>query len=343
MPEPQATSGAAMKRLRRRPETWLALVILVAGTVFSVLAPGFLTWPNVIDLVETYSVQAIMAMGLFVVLVSGGIDISFAATASVAQYSAALLATRLGLPAPVVIGAGLAIGTALGCLNAALIYHLRITSIIATIAMMSVSFSLLMYFSGGRSIYSLPDWWLDRVVFFETETASGDLVRITLPIVAMLAATLFTWAIMTRSAVGRQLYAMGGNPEAARRIGVPIGRLHFVAYGFLGFMAAIAGMIQAHRVGESVPIAMVNTELAVLSAAVLGGASLTGGIGTVPGVLLGIVLLAILQNGLNLLGVSSYFFQIVIGLTILISTSVTVISSRRGRRHRTLAEAPSHG
>lgn len=343
MPDPQPTSGAAMRRLRRRPETWLALVILVAGTAFSVLAPGFLTWPNVIDLVETYSVQAIMAMGLFVVLVSGGIDISFAATASVAQYSAALLAGRLGLPAPVVIAAGLAIGTALGCLNAALIYHLRITSIIATIAMMSVSFSLLMYFSGGRSIYSLPDWWLDRVVFFETETASGDLVRVTLPIVAMLAATLFTWAMMTRSAVGRQLYAMGGNPEAARRIGVPIGRLHFVAYGFLGFMAAIAGMIQAHRVGESVPIAMVNTELAVLSAAVLGGASLTGGIGTVPGVLLGIVLLAILQNGLNLLGVSSYFFQIVIGMTILVSTSITVLSSRRGRRHRTLAEAPSHG
>jgi simple sugar transport system permease protein len=108
-------------------------------------------------------------------------------------------------------------------------------------------------------------------------------------------------------------------------------------------LAALAGLIQAHRVGESVPNALVNTELAVLSAAVLGGASLSGGIGTVPGVLLGIVLLAMLQNGLNLLGVSSYFFQIVIGITILISTSFTVISSRRGRRHRTLAEAPSHG
>ena len=335
-----ASSPPFLKTLRRRSEFWLTAVILVVGTVFALTARDFLSLANVIDLLETYSVQSIMAMGLFVVLVSGGIDISFAATASVAQYCAALLAAQMGLPPPLVILAGLAIGILLGCINAALVHYFRITSIIATIAMMSVSFSLLMYFSGGKSIYDLPDWWTDRVVFFETETASGDLVRITLPIVTMIVVAIFTWAWMTRSSIGRQLYAMGGNPEAARRIGIGIGKLHFVAYGYLGFLAALAGLMQAHRVGESVPNAMYNTELAVLSAAVLGGASLTGGIGTVPGVLLGIVLLAMLQNGLNLLGVSSYFFQIVIGITILISTSITVLSSRRGRRHRIIAEAP---
>ena len=101
--------------------------------------------------------------------------------------------------------------------------------------------------------------------------------------------------------------------------------------------------MQAHRVGESVPNAMYGTELSVLSAAVLGGASLSGGVGTVPGVLLGIVLLAILQNGLNLLGISSYFFQIVIGLTILISTSISVLSARRRRRHRNPSEAGARG
>lgn len=340
MPE---RASPAWARIRRRPEVWLLLVILIVGTLFSLAAPGFLTLPNVMDLLETYSVQAIIAMGLFVVLVSGGIDISFAATASVAQYSAALLAARLGLPAPFVIVAGLAVGVGLGCINAALIHHLRITSIIATIAMMSVSFSLLMYFSGGRSIYDLPDWWTGRVIFYRAELASGDIVRVTLPIVVMALVTLVTWLLMTRASIGRQLYALGGNPEAARRIGVNVGKLSFFAYGYLGLLAALGGMVQAHRVGESVPNAMVNTELAVLSAAVLGGASLTGGIGTVPGVLLGIVLLAILQNGLNLLGVSSYFFQIVIGVTILVSTSITVLSSRRGRRHRILDEAPAHG
>ncbi len=334
---------ARLQRLRRRPEAWLLGVILVVGCAFALTARGFLTLPNVIDLLETYSVQAIIAMGLFVVLVSGGIDISFAATASVSQYCAALLATRAGLPAPLVIAAGLGIGTGLGALNALLVHSFRITSIIATIAMMSVTFSLLMYFSGGRSIYDLPDWWANRVTFYRTELASGDIVRVTLPIVAMAAVAFVTWGLMAHSALGRQIYATGGNPEAARRVGIGIGRVTFFAYGYLGFLAALGGMIQANRVGESVPNAMVGTELAVLSAAVLGGASLSGGIGTVPGVLLGIVLLAMLQNGLNLLGVSPYFFQIVIGLTILVSTSVTVLSSRRGRRLRTLSAAPADG
>ncbi|MDK4703314.1 ABC transporter permease [Rhizobium sp. CNPSo 4062] len=344
MREHSQTAGPSfVAQLKRRPEAWLLAVIAAVVIVFSMTAHDFLTLANIIDLLETYSVQAIMAMGLFVVLVSGGIDISFAATASVAQYCAALLATQFGFSAPVVIGFGLAIGVGLGCLNALLVHYVRITSIIATIAMMSVSFSLLMYFSGGKSIYTLPDWWTNRIVFWRMETASGDIVRVTLPIVAMVVVTLFTWAWMTRSSVGRQLYAMGGNAEAARRIGMNIGRLQFVAYGYLGLMAAIAGLLQAHRVGESVPNAMYNTELAVLSAAVLGGASLTGGIGTVPGVLLGIVLLAVLQNGLNLLGVSSYFFQIVIGITILVSTSITVISSRPSRRHRIIAGASSNG
>ncbi|MDQ0394161.1 ABC transporter permease [Labrys monachus] len=332
--------NGSLARLQRRPEAWLLAVIIVAGALLSAAAPGFLTLANLVDLLETYSVQSIMAMGLFVVLVSGGIDISFAATASVAQYVAVILATQAGMPGIVAIGAGLLIGIVLGCLNAALIHFVRITSIIATIAMMSVTFSLLMYFSGGRSLYNLPDWWTDRIVFWQTENADGDLTRITLPIVMMFAAALLTWLFMTRTKIGRQLYAMGGNPEAARRVGVNIGLLHFVAYGFLGFMAAVGGLLQAHRVGESVPNAMYNTELSVLSAAVLGGASLTGGIGTVPGVLLGIVLLAMLQNGLNLLGVSSYFFQIVIGLTILISTSITVMSARQRRRHRNPSQPP---
>ena len=338
----RAGRRAAIRRLRRKPELWLLLVIGAVGTFFGLTASSFLTLPNIVDLLETYSVQAILAMGLFVVLVFGGIDISFAATAAVSQYVAALLATAGGLPGPLVIGAGLLVGIALGCLNAALIYYVRITSIIATIATMSVTFSLLMYFSKGRSIYDLPEWWSDRVTFFQTETASGDLVRITLPVVAMFVVALVTWLLMTRAPIGRQIYAVGGNPEAARRVGIPVGRLHFVVYGYLGFMAALGGLVQAHRVGESVPGALVNTELGVLSAAVLGGASLTGGIGSVPGVLLGVILLAVLQNGLNLLGVSSYFFQIVIGLTILVSTSITVLSSRRGRRHRILDEAASH-
>lgn len=329
-------------RFSGRTEIYLAIVILAIGATFGVLSPYFLTLSNLIDLVETYSVTAILAMGLFVVLVSGGIDISFAATASVAQYATALVGTDLGWPAWLCIPFGLAIGCLLGCINALLIHYLRITSIIISIATMSVYFGLLMYFSGGKSIYTLPDWLSTRVVFYEAATAGGDTIRITLPIVVMIAALLLTFVLMTRLSAGRQLYAMGGNPEAARRLGINIAVIHVLAYGYLGFMAGLAGLIQAHRVGESVPNALVGHELNVLAAAVLGGASLSGGIGSVPGVVLGIILLAMLQNGLNLLGVSSYFFQIVIGLAILLSTSITGLSSRAGRRMRS-GPGASHG
>jgi len=330
----------AALRLSRRTEALLLLVVLAVGAVWSLLSPEFLTPANVVDLLESYSVTAVLAMGLFVVLVAGGIDISFAATASVAQYATAYAAARLGVPALVAIPLGLGIGVALGLLNAALIYFGRITSIIVTIATMSVYFALLMYVTGGRSIYDLPRWWADRVTLLRAETADGDIVRITLPIAVAAGAVLVTWFLMSRTAAGRQLYATGGNREAARRVGVSIGAMHALAYGYLGLMAGLAGLVQAHRVGESVPNAMVGGELNVLAAAVLGGASLNGGIGSVGGVLLGILLLAMLQNGLNLLGVSPYFFQIVIGLVILASTTVTGLASRP--RRRAARETPAH-
>ena len=200
-------------RLIQHTEGLLLLVILILGALLAVLSPYFLTLSNVVDLIESYSVTTVLALGVFVVLVAGGIDISFAATASVAQYVTAYVATAWGLPAVPCILLGLLVGLGLGCLNAALIHYLRVTSIIITIATMSVYFALLMWVTGGKSIYALPDWWSSRVVLWQTETADGDLVRITLPFLIAALAVLLTWLLMTRSAAGRQLTAMGGNPR----------------------------------------------------------------------------------------------------------------------------------
>lgn len=320
-----------LTQFKRSSEAYLTAVILLFIVILGVLTPDFLTLNNWVDLIESYSVTAILAIGLFVVLVTGGIDISFAATASVAQYVAAYCAARLNLPAPVVLLAGAAIGTLLGCFNAFLIDRLRATAIIITISTMSVYFALLMYFTSGKSIYGLPAWWSDSVVLFEWATGPDESVRLTLPIVVMVLVAVVTAFIMNRTSLGRQLYAMGGNPEAARRVGVSISSMQWFAYGYLGLLAGIAGLLQAHRVGESVPNAMIGSELNVIAAAVLGGASLMGGIGSVSGVVLGILLLAILRNGLNLLGVSPYFFQIVIGVILLASTGITGLSLRRRR------------
>ena len=318
-------------RFKRSSEAYLTAVILFFVVILSVSTQDFLTLNNWVDLIESYSVTAILAIGLFVVLVTGGIDISFAATASVSQYVAAYAATRLNMPPALVLLVGAAVGTILGCINAILIDRLRATAIIITISTMSVYFALLMYFTGGKSIYGLPGWWSDAMVLFEMTTGPDQSVRLTLPIVVMALVAALTAFIMNRTSLGRQLYAMGGNPEAARRVGISISKMQWFAYGYLGLLAGIAGLLQAHRVGESVPNAMIGSELNVVAAAVLGGASLLGGIGSVSGVVLGILLLAILRNGLNLLGVSPYFFQIVIGVILLASTGITGLSLRRRR------------
>ena len=202
----------------------------------------------------------------------------------------------------------------------------------------NVFFGFLMFFTRGVSIYDLPDWWFDRVILFEYETASGDFAEITLPVAATVITVLATWVLLRRLNVGRQLFALGDNPEGARRIGVNVAAMHFIAYGWLGVCAGVVGLMQAHYVQEVVLNALYGRELDVLAAAVLGGARLGGGRGTILGVILGVLLIAITQNGLNLLGISPYAFQMLIGVVLLAAITTTNVSweevfgwVRRGR------------
>ena len=314
-----------------RTEFVLLAAILVTAVVFSLSSPYFFTLSNLVNLIEAYSVTTILAAGAFVVLVSGGIDVSFTATASASQYLAAYLIAQVGCPAAPALALGAILGVALGCINALLTYYLRIVSIIVTIATSSIYYALLIYFTNAEEIYNLPDWWSGRITFLRFATASG-VVKITLPIVVMVAVVLLTQYLMAWTRIGRQVYALGGNPEAASRVGVGVLRVQLLAHGYLGFLAAVAGFVQAGRVHQAVPTAMTGQELNVLAVAILGGASLVGGVGSVGGVVLAVLFLAMLQNGLNLVGVSSYFFGVVIGLAILISVSLTAYAEYRGRK-----------
>jgi simple sugar transport system permease protein len=322
------------------PVGLLGAVIVALALLFGATTTSFWTLGNWVDLIEGSSVTAIMAIGLLVVLVAGGIDISFAATATVSQYLAAYAATRLGWPPAAAIAIGLAAGFALGAFNALLIHRLQATSIIITISTMSLYFSMLMDLTGGKSIYNLPSWWSDPVVLMQWAGGgdAGD-IRITLPIAVLVVVAVFTELLLGRSSLGRQIYAFGGNAEAARRMGIRLGAVQGFAYGWLGLMAALAGLVQAHRVGESVPNAMVGGELFVLASAVLGGASLLGGTGSVAGVLMGVLLLAVLRNGLNLMGVSPYFFQVALGAVVLASAAAGGLRIQRRRSPATGAVA----
>jgi len=155
-----------LRALFGRTETALAAAIVATAIVFSVTSPYFLTMPNLVDLVEAYSVTTILAAGVFVVLVSGGIDISFTATASAAQYLAAYLIVRQGVPAVPALAVSALLGIALGSINALLTYHLRVVSIIVTIATASIYYALLIYFTNAEEIYNLPDWWSNGISFW---------------------------------------------------------------------------------------------------------------------------------------------------------------------------------
>ena len=318
--------ASIVKAAFRRHDVQLAEIIGVMTLVFSSLSPTFLSVGNLVSLLENYSVMAIMACGLLVVLISGGIDISFAAVAAVSQYLTAITIVQLGgnWLLAFVLSAGL--GILLGIVNALLIYFLRALAVIITISTMTFYFAMLLFLTDGKSLYDLPDWF----------TADLSLFGIPFPIVVATSALVVTLLLLSRLAIGMQIYALGGNPEAAKRVGCNLLGLHCLVYGYSGLMAGIAGLVEAHRVEEVVPGALIGRELEVLAAVVLGGASLLGGIGTVSGTILGIVLLAILQNGLTLLGVSSYSFGLVTGLIILISVSVTAYAARRQRKRSIL-------
>ncbi len=317
---------------RFRPHSsqgWLAWVLLAFILFFSLASEQFLTVQNLLDLAESYAVTGIFALGLFVVLVTGGIDISFAAVASVVQYLLATLFIQFQFDnALLSILLAVVCGALFGVINALLITTLRVVSIIITISMQSLLFGLLMWVTGGRSLYSLPEWWitLRNVLPFSWH---GESFQIGLPLVTMLVIAGLTALLLNKTNLGRQLYAVGGDAESARRIGIRVGLIHIFAYGWLGAMAAIGGLVQVYRMGEVVPNALVGGELDVLAATVLGGASLMGGKGTVSGTLMGVFLIAILKNGLNLVGVSNYFMNIVVGGVIMIAIAVTHYKKRK--------------
>lgn len=304
-------------------EAWLLAVIVAMAIGLGIATPTFLTLSNLFDLLNQSAVNIIFAVGLLIVLIAGGIDISFAVGASVVQYLAALTLMRFGggnWALGFAVSAGF--GILLGAVNATIIYRFRVVSIVATIATFNIFFGGLMFVTGGVSIYDLPDWWTNRVTLVQVDTPGG-VASLALPVAVMAAAVVATWFLLRRTTLGRQLYATGDNPEAARRVGIDLATMHYVAYGWLGMMAGIAGLMQAHYVQEVVPNALYGRELDVLAAVVLGGARLGGGRGTVLGAILGILLVSITANGLNLLGVSPYAFKMIVGAVILVAITVS--------------------
>jgi simple sugar transport system permease protein len=309
---------------------------VIAGlmALLTVFTEDFFSVENLFDVLMSYSFLGVMAVGLMVVLISGGIDISFTATATVAQYVMATILIRHGGGWWLAFLIPMAIGITLGAVNALLVYSLRVHSIIITIATLNIFYGLLIFLTGGKWIYNFPDWFARGLSLFAFTSSSGKTYSFSLSIMVLVAAVAITGFILNKTAMGRQIYAMGGNPEAAKRMGFNLLRLHLFVYCYMGLLAGTAGLVQAQLVQTVAPNSIVGRELEVVAAVVLGGASLAGGAGTLLGTVLGVALIAIMSNGLTLMGISSYWHQVVIGLIILASVSVTAFNRKREeKRH----------
>jgi simple sugar transport system permease protein len=228
-------------------------------------------------------------------------------------------------------------------LNALLVQVLRMSGIIVSIATLNLYFGLLMFASKGQQIYNLPDWFGDALSYVVGTSASGDPYVLNAQIICLVAVFGATALMLNFTSVGRQLRAFGGNPEAARRVGFRPLTLNLFAFGYLGMTAGLASLVQAQLAQSVAPNVLVGRELSVLAAVVLGGATLSGGHGTVLGTILGLAILAMLENGLILLGVSSYWTQCFTGLVIIIGVAAIGIERRRAhvglRRRRQVRAA----
>ena len=326
-----------MKKWFKHHETYVLLVIILFSMIITLVNPNFFTLENMFDLLKSYSFIGIFAVGVTFVLISGGIDISFTAVATVAEYVMAVVIIKYGgnILLAFLLAAG--VGILLGLINATLIHFFKIPTIITTIATLNIFYGILTVISGGKWIYALPDWFRSfaDIRVFTLQNAEGITYGLSIITLIWIIVIVIAWAILRFTKLGRGIYAMGGSMTAARRVGFNIFKLQMFVYSFMGLMAGLAGLVQALLVQTVAPNSIVGKELDVLAAVVLGGASLAGGTGTLFGTILGVTLIAIMSNGLTLMRVSSFWYNVFIGLVIILSVSFSAYQ-RRARTKRAI-------
>jgi ribose transport system permease protein len=301
----------AMAQRGRQLSTLAGLALLV--TLLTMLSPYFLTVSNLMNVMEQTSINAVIAVGMTFVILSGGIDLSVGSLVALSGVALAG-ALRSGMPLPVALLAGLATGAAAGLVNGLLIARGKLPPFIATLGMMSVARGLTLFLTDGRPISGFD-------AGFRT-LATGRVLGV--PASVLLAGALYVAAhlVLTRTRFGLYVYAIGGNEEATRLSGVGVRFHKTMVYVLAGLMSAVASVILTARLNSAQPIAGMMYELDAIAATVIGGTSLLGGSGTIGGTLIGALIMGVLRNGLNLLGISSFLQQVVIGLVIIAAVLV---------------------
>ena len=287
----------------------LPLALLGLCTFLSFRTDTFLTLQNLVILVRQISINGILAVGVTYVLLTGGVDLSLGSLVALTGVCAACFAHPGDYPVVIPILVGIGAGMACGAANGLVITRGGVAPFIVTLGMMIIARGVALIISKGKPVSNLSQTF--------TWLGSGNVAGVPIPILILGLVALISYVLLTRMRLGRYLYAVGGNEKAARAAGLSVKGIKMFAYTVCGGLAGLAGVVLAARITTGQPNAGVAYELDAIAAAVIGGTSLSGGVGGVGGTLLGALLMGVINNGLDLLEVSSYYQQVVKGLIII--------------------------
>jgi ribose transport system permease protein len=316
-----ATPPSPLARMRRLPYFFPLFGLVAVCLVMVVTTENFLSGDNFLNIARQVSINAIIAVGMTCVILSGGIDLCVGA---VMALSGTLMAGMMvaGVAPWAAIALGLGVGLAFGLFNGFFVAYAGMPPIIVTLATMGIARGLALIYTGGYPIDGLPE----SFAFFGRGTVFG----LQTPVAIMLLVFALAYLLLDHTPVGRYIYAIGGNEEAARLSGVRVARYKLLIYALSGFACAVAGLVLGSRLMSGQPNAGVAFEMDAIAAVVMGGTSISGGRGSIVGTLIGALMLGVLNNGLNMMGVSPYVQNIIKGLIILFA--IFISRERRKRR-----------
>jgi ribose transport system permease protein len=300
----------------------IALVLLCALLAF--LSPVFFTANNLLGVARAFSLTAVAAIGQTMVIITGGIDLSAGSIIGLSSLSTGILLVN-GWPSVLAILAGLGVGTVFGACNGLLITRAGLPPFIATLGTLSIGRGLIYVITQGYPVTAPRDPLLLQI-------GQGYVGQVPMPVIIMIVVTIVATAFLSRSTLGRYIYAVGGNEEAARLAGINVNRVKMFVYTMSGFLASVSGIILLSRLVSAQPTAGLGQELPVIAASIIGGTSLIGGEGTALGAVLGAAIVGVLENGIVLLGINTYAQQVVTGAVILLAVGLDIWQKRRERR-----------
>ncbi|WP_342689263.1 ribose ABC transporter permease [Bacillus pumilus] len=304
------TSNGRFDNIMQKLGPFLGLIILVA--IVSILNPAFLEPLNILNLLRQISINALIAFGMTFVILTGGIDLSVGAILALSSVLTAGFIVS-GMDPILAIIVGSIIGAILGMVNGLLITKGKMAPFIATLATMTIFRGLTLVYTDGNPITGLGSNYAFQLF------GRGYFLGIPVPAITMLLTFIVLWVLLHKTPFGRRTYAIGGNEKAALISGIKVPRVKIMIYSLAGFMSALAGAILTSRLNSAQPTAGTSYELDAIAAVVLGGTSLSGGRGRIVGTLIGVLIIGVLNNGMNLLGVSSFYQSVVKGIVILIA------------------------